>query len=154
MLARAKTLAGIAKETELNPEAETVHRTTLRSHQCQVVGAGHVVPGHFGAIGRNGEEAGALLGGQQGAAGHGGLSSVARGPFINRLPLKSILQKDSATRFVSKSFAKVGKPIAGTLLGYARVSKGDEQTRACRQLSQMAAATRWMAPRKFRAVLS
>ena len=73
MLARSQTLAGIPQQAQLNGEPKPVDGAPLCPDERQVLGAEHVVPGHLGVIDRNGEQASALLGGQQGAAGHDGL---------------------------------------------------------------------------------
>jgi hypothetical protein len=75
-LRRGQTPAWVAKGTELDGEPQAVAGAALRADERQVRGAQHVVPGHLGGIDRDGEQAQALLAGEQGAAGHGGLASI------------------------------------------------------------------------------
>jgi hypothetical protein len=63
----------------LNREPKPVDGAPLCPDQRQIIGAEDVVLGHLRVIDRNREQAGALLGGQQGAAGHGGLVSMTGG---------------------------------------------------------------------------
>ena len=79
MLARSQALAGIPQKAQLDGEPKPVDRAPLCPDERQVIGAEHVVLRHLGGIDRDGEQAGALLGGQQGAAGHDGLVSMAGG---------------------------------------------------------------------------
>ena len=80
MLARPQPLAGISQQAQLNREPKPVDGAPLCPDERQIIGAEDIVFGHLGVIDRNGEQAGALLGGQQGAAGHDGLSiSTTRG---------------------------------------------------------------------------
>ena len=53
-----------------------VDRAPLCPDERQVIGAKDIVLRHLGVIDRDGEQAGALLVGQQGAAGHDGLVSM------------------------------------------------------------------------------
>ena len=69
LLAGTKALARVAQQAELHGEADAVHAAALGTHQQEVLGAEHVVPGHLSRRGRDGEQAGALFGGQQGSAG-------------------------------------------------------------------------------------
>ena len=71
VLAGPEALSRVAKQAKLDGEAQAVEGTALGTHQQEVLGAEHVVPGHLGRRGWDGEQAGALLGGQQGSAGHG-----------------------------------------------------------------------------------
>ena len=75
----AETLARIAQEAELHGEPEPVHAAPLGPDERQVVDTEHVVSRHLGTIGWDGEQAIALLGGQQGTAGHGGFVPEGRG---------------------------------------------------------------------------
>jgi hypothetical protein len=72
-VAGTETLAGVAQEAELHGKPETVHAASLGSDECEVIGAQHVVARHLGRVGWDSEQAVALLRGEQGAAGHGGL---------------------------------------------------------------------------------
>ena len=79
VLVRSQALAGIPEEAQLDGEPKPVDGAPLRSDEGQVFGAEHVVPRHLGGIDRDGEQACALLGRQQGAAGHDGLVLMAGG---------------------------------------------------------------------------
>ena len=79
MLAGSQTLAGIPQEAQLDGEPKPIDGASLCSDERQIIGAEHVVLRHLGGIDRDGEQAGALLGRQQGAAGHDGLVSMAGG---------------------------------------------------------------------------
>ena len=70
VLAGTESLSRVTQQAELDGEAQAVEGAALGTHQQKVLGAEHVVPGHLGRRGRDGEQAGALLGGQQGTAGH------------------------------------------------------------------------------------
>jgi hypothetical protein len=70
-LAGAQAEAGVAQQAELHGEAEPVGGAAPGADEREVRLVQDVVPGHLGAVGRDAEQAGALLGGQQGAAGHG-----------------------------------------------------------------------------------
>ena len=63
----------------MDGKPEPIDGAPLRSDDSQVFGAEHVVPRHLGGIDRDGEQACALLGRQQSAAGHSGLRLVAGG---------------------------------------------------------------------------
>jgi hypothetical protein len=76
MLARPQPLAGISQQAQLNREPKPVDGAPLCPDERQIIGAEDIVFGHLGVIDRNGEQASALLGGQQGAAGHDGLISM------------------------------------------------------------------------------
>jgi hypothetical protein len=67
----------MAKRAKLNGEAQSVARTTPSRYEGQIVGIEHILTGHFGCIGRDGEQPGSLLGRQQGARGHDGLGLTA-----------------------------------------------------------------------------
>jgi hypothetical protein len=54
--------------------------------------------GHFGCIGRDGEQPGSLLGRQRGASGHVGLRFGSGSSFINCLPFNSVMQWDIGGR--------------------------------------------------------
>ncbi len=71
LLAGTEALAWMAQQAELHSEAKAVHAAALGPQEQEVARAEHVVPGHLGRLSRNGEQAGALFGGQQGSAGHG-----------------------------------------------------------------------------------
>ena len=60
------------QQAELHREAETVTRPPLAADQRQIVRSEHVMAGHRLRRVRDGEEPGALLGGEEAAAGHGG----------------------------------------------------------------------------------
>lgn len=72
-LARFQALAGMPQKAQLNGEAKSVDGAPLDPDERQILDAEHGVLGHLGMIDRDGEQAAALLGGQQGAAGHDGL---------------------------------------------------------------------------------
>jgi hypothetical protein len=74
----AKALARVAQEAELHGEPEPVHAAPLGPDERQVVGTEHVVLRHLGALDGDGEQAIALLGGQQGTVGHGGFVPEGR----------------------------------------------------------------------------
>ena len=99
MLAGLQTLAGMSQEAQLNGEPQPVDGAALGPDERQIIGTEHVVPRHFGGIDRDGEQARALVGGQQGTAGHEGLVAKGRS-FINQLPFNAILQQgiESQTR--------------------------------------------------------
>jgi hypothetical protein len=78
-LAGPQTLARMPQEAQLNGEPKSVDGAPLGPDERQILGAEHVVLCHLGGIDRNGEQAGALLGRQQGAAGHEGLVLMGRG---------------------------------------------------------------------------
>jgi DNA invertase Pin-like site-specific DNA recombinase len=137
----------------------------------KIVGTEHIMAGHVGGIGRDPEQADSLLGRQQGARGHVGLR-LAVGTRSYSLPFNAILQQDfdrrfarncSATKSIRKrSFTNGSGPSGGgTLLGYARVSKADEQNNApqtkalraggCRHLfEETASGGRWDRPELHR----
>jgi len=66
---------------------------------------------------------------------------IELGGLIIKADLVELLDDDRAT-------------LLGALLDVAGQLRHGRSTRACPQLSQMAAAARWTAPRKLRAVLS
>ena len=78
-LRRGQAPARVAKGAELGGQPQAVAGAALRADERQVRGAQHVVPGHLGGIDRDGEQAQALLAGEQGAAGHGGLDLLVSG---------------------------------------------------------------------------
>jgi hypothetical protein len=73
LLTRTMPLAGMPQQAELYGEAQPIGGAALGPDEHQVFGAEHVVPSHLGRRGWDGKQAGALLGGQQGAGGHAGL---------------------------------------------------------------------------------
>lgn len=75
-LTRSQALAGMPQKAQLDGEPKPVDGAPLGPDERQILGAEHVVLCHLGAIARDGEQAGALLGGQQEAAGHGSLVSM------------------------------------------------------------------------------
>jgi hypothetical protein len=74
-----KTLAGVAQQAELDREAETVRGAAFGPDEHQVVGREDVIPRHLGALGWDGEQAMALLGGQKGSDGQDGLVAEGEG---------------------------------------------------------------------------
>ena len=90
-------LAGMPQEAELYGEAQPIDGAALGPDEHQVFGAEHVMPSHLGRRGWDGKQAGALLGGQQGAAGHAG-PRLAKRPFITCLPFSTILQQGIESR--------------------------------------------------------
>jgi len=76
-LRRVQHAAWMAKRAKLNSEAQSVARATPGPYEGQIVGIEHIMTGHSGCIGRDGEQPGSLLGGQQGARGHDGLGLTA-----------------------------------------------------------------------------
>jgi len=56
VLARPKTLTGMAQQAELDGEAEAVRRTAFGANEGQVVGAKDIVPCHLGAVHGDGEQ--------------------------------------------------------------------------------------------------
>jgi hypothetical protein len=60
----------------LDGKPKPVDRASLGPDERQVIGAEDIVLRHLGVIDRDSEQAGALLVGQQGAAGHDGLVSM------------------------------------------------------------------------------
>jgi hypothetical protein len=130
------------------------------------------MPRHLGTLDGDGEQAIALLGGQKGSDGQGGLVAEGEGlsestwlstPFCNRVlkgfSLGSVVTVKSIRK---RSFVKDAKPAAaGLLVGYARVSKGDEQNNSfqakalrvarCRRLfEESASGGRWDRPELHR----
>ena len=75
-LARSQALAGMPQKAQLNSEPKPIDRTALCPDERQIIGAEDIVLCHLGVIDRDGEQAGALLVGQQGAAGHDGLVAM------------------------------------------------------------------------------
>lgn len=55
VLARSKTLTGMAQQAELDREAEAVRCTAFGPDERQVVGTKDVVPRHLGALNRDSE---------------------------------------------------------------------------------------------------
>ena len=64
------------QKAQLNSEPKPIDRTALCPDERQIIGAEDIVLRHLGVIDRDGEQAGALLVGQQGAAGHDGLVAM------------------------------------------------------------------------------
>ena len=62
MIPRDRDPARIAEDAKLDGEARAIARAPLCPDEGQVFGAEHVVPGHLGGIGRDGEQADTLLG--------------------------------------------------------------------------------------------
>jgi len=60
----------------LDGKPKPIDRAPLCSDEHQIIGAENIVLRHLGVIDRDGEQASALLVGQQGAAGHDGLVSM------------------------------------------------------------------------------
>ena len=69
-------LARKAEQAHLNGETELIDGAPFRSNPCEVGLVEQVVSGHLGGIDGNCKETGALIGGQQGATRHGGLSHL------------------------------------------------------------------------------
>ena len=63
----------MAKRAKLNGEAQADCSHDAWPYESQIVGTEHIMAGHLGRIGRDREQAGSLLGRQQGARGHVGL---------------------------------------------------------------------------------
>jgi hypothetical protein len=74
-----KTLTGVAQQAELDREAEPVRGTAFGPDEQQVVWGEDVMPRHLGALDGDGEQAIALLGGQKGSDGQGGLVAEGEG---------------------------------------------------------------------------
>jgi hypothetical protein len=54
--------AGMTEHAKLNGVAQPVARPPPSPDEIQIVGVEHIVAGHFGRFGRNGEQPGSLLG--------------------------------------------------------------------------------------------
>jgi len=67
------------QKAQLNSESKPVDRAPLRPDERQIIGAEDIVLRHLGVIDRDSKQTGALLGGQQGAAGHDDLVSMTGG---------------------------------------------------------------------------
>jgi len=78
-LARSQTLAGMLQKAQLEGKPKLIDGAPLCPNERQIISAEDIVLCHLGVTDRDGEQAGALLGGQQGAAGHDGLVSMKGG---------------------------------------------------------------------------
>jgi hypothetical protein len=89
-LRRVQHAPRMTKRAKLNGEAQP---PAPGSHEGQIVGIEHIMAGHFGCIGRDGEQSGSLL-------KTAGCERACRAPvsggssFINSLPFNTILQQD------------------------------------------------------------
>jgi hypothetical protein len=84
---------------------------------------------------------------------------MARGPGLKRCDDWTAIFKNTDDKDTDDAAASLMYWLYGFISGVnaTRASNGDDakiSARACRQLSQMIAAARWMAARKFCAVLS
>jgi hypothetical protein len=59
---RIQHAARMTKRAKLNREAQPVSCTTPRPHEGQIVGVEHIMTGHLGCVGWDGEQPGSLLG--------------------------------------------------------------------------------------------
>jgi hypothetical protein len=129
----------MVEDTKLDGEAKPVARATAGSDDGPVGSVEHVVPGHGGRIGRDREQPGSLLRRRQGCERAWSGSDWRREPVHKQLAFrqrfcKRILKAKSQGNVVpakcirKRSFTKGSGPsVGGALLGYACVSKGDEQ---------------------------
>jgi hypothetical protein len=78
-LAGSQTLAGMLQKAQLDGKPKPIDGASLCPNERQIIGAEDIVLCHLGMIDGDGKQTGALLSGQQGAAGHGGLVSMAGG---------------------------------------------------------------------------
>jgi hypothetical protein len=159
----------MVEHTKLDGEAKPVARATAGSDDGPVGSVEHVVPGHGGRIGRDREQPGSLLRRRQGCERAWSGSDWRREPVHKQLAFrqqfcKGILKAKSQGNVVpaksirKRSFTKGSGPsVGGALLGYACVSKGDQQNNplqmkalraaGCRRLFEEAASCgRWDRP--------